>query len=399
MKDASPIVNAGSRMCQPITQKNCRRERISGSSVIGSLRQPARHDARGSGSWLRARSGRIGPCYANVTGDARAAAPAFRSVQETDCRHAPPSHIPVQWPPIHAYCRAQPRKLRPTGDAVTDADLVATRAAIIAAERTSEPVCVPTLIVAARLPDDLASPVQALAARLVRQLRADRTRASGVDALMREFSLSSQEGVALMCLAEALLRIPDTANRDRLIRDKLGGADWRSHVGASPSLFVNAASWGLVITGKLVATSSEQGLSAAIGRLLTRGGEPLIRRGLDLAMRLLGRQFVLGQTIAEALDHARPNEAKGYLLFLRHARRGGDDGGRCGALRRTVSPGDRCHRRGQSRPRRARGRRHLDQTVGIASALWLQPSRVGWSASCCRCCATWPSWRARTTSA
>jgi RHH-type transcriptional regulator, proline utilization regulon repressor / proline dehydrogenase / delta 1-pyrroline-5-carboxylate dehydrogenase len=171
---------------------------------------------------------------------------------------------------------------------------------------------VPKLIAAARLPEELATPIQTLAARLVQQLRAQRTRSSGVDALMREFSLSSQEGVALMCLAEALLRIPDTANRDRLIRDKLGGADWRAHVGSSPSLFVNAASWGLVITGKLVATSSEQGLSAAIGRLLTRGGEPLIRAGLDLAMRLLGRQFVLGQTIAEALEHARPHEAKGF---------------------------------------------------------------------------------------
>jgi RHH-type proline utilization regulon transcriptional repressor/proline dehydrogenase/delta 1-pyrroline-5-carboxylate dehydrogenase len=175
-----------------------------------------------------------------------------------------------------------------------------------------EPDCVPKLIAAAHLPQELATQIQALAARLVRQLRAERSRSSGVDALMREFSLSSQEGVALMCLAEALLRIPDTANRDRLIRDKLGGADWRAHVGASPSLFVNAASWGLVITGKLVATSSEQGLSAAIGRLLTRGGEPLIRAGLDLAMRLLGRQFVLGQTIAEALEHARPHEAKGF---------------------------------------------------------------------------------------
>ena len=195
---------------------------------------------------------------------------------------------------------------------MTNTDLVGTRAAITRSDRTPEPVCVPTLIAAARLPEDLATQVQALAARLVRQLRAERTRASGVDALMREFSLSSQEGVALMCLAEALLRIPDIANRDRLIRDKLGGADWRAHVGSSPSLFVNAASWGLVITGKLVATSSERGLSAAAGRLLARGGEPLIRAGLDLAMRLLGRQFVLGQTIAEALEHARPNEAKGF---------------------------------------------------------------------------------------
>jgi RHH-type proline utilization regulon transcriptional repressor/proline dehydrogenase/delta 1-pyrroline-5-carboxylate dehydrogenase len=195
---------------------------------------------------------------------------------------------------------------------VTNADLIETRAAIIHADRTPEPVCVPKLIAAARLPEELAPQVQTLAARLVRQLRAERTRSSGVDALMREFSLSSQEGVALMCLAEALLRIPDRANRDRLIRDKLGGADWRAHVGSSRSLFVNAASWGLVITGKLVATSSEQGLSAAMGRLLARGGEPLIRAGLDLAMRLLGRQFVLGQTIAEALEHARPLEAKGF---------------------------------------------------------------------------------------
>jgi RHH-type transcriptional regulator, proline utilization regulon repressor / proline dehydrogenase / delta 1-pyrroline-5-carboxylate dehydrogenase len=142
---------------------------------------------------------------------------------------------------------------------VTNADLVGTRAAIIRADRTPEPVCVPKLIAAARLPEPLAPEVQALAVRLVQQLRAQRTRASGVDALMREFSLSSQEGVALMCLAEALLRIPDTANRDRLIRDKLGGGDWRSHLGSSPSLFVNAASWGLVITGKLVATNASRG--------------------------------------------------------------------------------------------------------------------------------------------
>ncbi|PZW42123.1 L-proline dehydrogenase /delta-1-pyrroline-5-carboxylate dehydrogenase [Humitalea rosea] len=195
---------------------------------------------------------------------------------------------------------------------VTDAALQATRAAIIRMERPPEPGCVPPLIEAARQPEPLAAPVQALAMRLVTQLRAERSRASGVDALMREFSLSSQEGVALMCLAEALLRIPDRDTRDRLIRDKLGGGDWRAHLGASPSLFVNAASWGLVITGELVGTSNETGLSAALRRLVSRGGEPLIRAGLDLAMRMLGRQFVLGQTIAEALEHARPMEAKGF---------------------------------------------------------------------------------------
>ena len=191
-------------------------------------------------------------------------------------------------------------------------DLTASRAAIAEGDRAPEPVCVPPLIEAARLPDALRGPVRELAHRLVRQLRAERSRASGVDALMQEFSLSSQEGVALMCLAEALLRIPDVDNRDRLIRDKLGGADWRSHLGASPSLFVNAASWGLLVTGRLVGTSSDRGLSAAITRLLARSGEPVIRAGLDLAMRLLGRQFVLGQDIGEALDHARPMEARGF---------------------------------------------------------------------------------------
>ena len=132
-------------------------------------------------------------------------------------------------------------------------------------------------------------------------MRAERSQAGGVDALMLEFSLDSREGVALMCVAEALLRIPDAATRDRLIRDKIGRGDWRAHVGASPSLFVNAAAWGLLVTGKLVDTRSEGALEQALASLLRKGGEPLIRKGVDLAMRLLGRQFVTGRTIDEAL--------------------------------------------------------------------------------------------------
>ncbi len=87
---------------------------------------------------------------------------------------------------------------------------------------------------------------------MVEAVRTKRTRASGVDALMHEFSLSSEEGVALMCLAEALLRIPDYQTADRLIADKISKGDWRRHLGESPSLFVNAATWGLLITCKLV---------------------------------------------------------------------------------------------------------------------------------------------------
>ena len=115
-----------------------------------------------------------------------------------------------------------------------------------------------------------------------------------------------------MCLAEALLRIPDDDTRDALIRDKIGGGDWRAHLGHSPSLFVNAATWGLLLTGRLTATSSEQGLSAALVRLIGRGGEPLIRTGVNIAMRLMGEQFVAGQTIDEALDNGRDREAQGF---------------------------------------------------------------------------------------
>ena len=123
---------------------------------------------------------------------------------------------------------------------------------------------------------------------------------------MLEFSLDSREGVALMCVAEALLRIPDASTRNRLIRDKIGRGDWRAHVGASPSLFVNAAAWGLLVTGKLVDTRNEGALEQALASLLRKGGEPLIRKGVDLAMRLLGRQFVTGRTIDEAPQCARP---------------------------------------------------------------------------------------------
>jgi RHH-type proline utilization regulon transcriptional repressor/proline dehydrogenase/delta 1-pyrroline-5-carboxylate dehydrogenase len=182
---------------------------------------------------------------------------------------------------------------------------------ITAAYRQPETACVPPLVEQAKLPDRIAVDVQMMAARLVEALRGKQT-GGGVEGLIREFSLSSQEGVALMCLAEALLRIPDRDTRDLLIRDKVSRGDWRSHLGSGPSLFVNAATWGLVITGKLVATSSEKGLSSAITRMIARGGEPLIRKGVDMAMRLMGEQFVTGQTIDEALRNGRSREARGF---------------------------------------------------------------------------------------
>ena len=185
------------------------------------------------------------------------------------------------------------------------------RAAITAAYRRPETQCLPPLITEATLPAPVADQARQLARKLVEALRGKR-RGGGVEALIHEYALSSQEGVALMCLAEALLRIPDHATRDALIRDKIGHGNWQSHVGHSPSLFVNAATWGLVVTGRLVATSSEAGLGAALTRLIGRGGEPLIRKGVDLAMRMMGEQFVAGQTIAEALANSRRLEAQGF---------------------------------------------------------------------------------------
>jgi len=189
------------------------------------------------------------------------------------------------------------------------------RAAITAAWRMPEPQAVAPLLEQARLAPGQAEATDALAQRIagtLRQRKASAGRAGIVQGLLQEFALSSQEGVALMCLAEALLRIPDHATRDALIRDKIAHGQWHAHLGKSPSLFVNAATWGLLLTGKLVATHSESGLSSALGRLIGKGGEPLIRKGVDMAMRMMGEQFVTGETIAEALANARAMEAQGF---------------------------------------------------------------------------------------
>ena len=191
----------------------------------------------------------------------------------------------------------------------------ALRQAITRAWLRPETQLVPGLLEQARLPGDMAARAQALALRVAGALRQRKT-ATGksglVQGLLQEFSLSSQEGIALMCMAEALLRIPDTPTRDALIRDKISQGNWRQHVGKGSSMFVNAAAWGLMLTGKLVSTHSETGMSASLGRLIAKGGEPLIRKGVDMAMRMMGEQFVTGQTMQAALQHAGSLEVKGF---------------------------------------------------------------------------------------
>jgi len=187
----------------------------------------------------------------------------------------------------------------------------ALRRAITAAYRRSEPECLAELLDHAALPADLRDRVNRTARELVTDLRG-KSVGGGVEGLVQEFSLSSQEGVALMCLAEALLRVPDEPTRDALIRDKIASGDWKSHLGGGRSLFVNAATWGLVVTGKLLDSVNDRGLAAALARLVARTGEPVIRRAVDLTMRLMGEQFVTGETIDEALRRARTMEAKGF---------------------------------------------------------------------------------------
>jgi len=189
------------------------------------------------------------------------------------------------------------------------------RAAITAAWRRPETDALPMVLEQARMSTEMAAQTQSLAYQLAEKLRNQKNlsgKAGLVQGLLQEFSLSSQEGVALMCLAEALLRIPDKATRDALIRDKISNGNWQAHLGRSPSLFVNAATWGLLFTGRLVATHNEASLSHSLNRIISKSGEPLIRKGVDMAMRLMGEQFVTGETIAEALANARKLEDKGF---------------------------------------------------------------------------------------
>ena len=187
------------------------------------------------------------------------------------------------------------------------------RDAITAATRLPEPQAVALLVADATLSPEQQRNARALALDLAAKVRDTRRDSGGADALIQTFSLSSEEGIALMCLAEALLRIPDAATADALIRDKIGRGDWRSQAGLSDSLFVNAACWGLVITGKLVGSPPDANvLARALTDSLARIGEPVIRAAMRAAMRFLGEQFVLGETIDAAIERARQCEARGY---------------------------------------------------------------------------------------
>ena len=188
------------------------------------------------------------------------------------------------------------------------------RAAVRAAYRADETDVVKQLVDEAQLPHVALDRIAERARGLVAAVRRKSHGQGGLDAFMHEFELSSREGVVLMCLAEALLRVPDAHTVDKLIADKIADADWEAHLGQSDSLFVNASTWALMLTGRVIRLdeSETRDLTGVLRRMVHRSGEPVIRSAVTQAMRILGRQFVMGRTIDEALDRAAPEEAKGY---------------------------------------------------------------------------------------
>lgn len=187
------------------------------------------------------------------------------------------------------------------------------RSAINKAYRIDEFSYVTELCEKAALDSQKMMAVKSSATKLVESVRTERKKSTGIDSFLTEYALSSEEGIALMCLAEALLRVPDNATIDNLIKDKLAGADWGSHRGQSDSFFVNATTWALMLTGKvLTPEKAENTLSKALLKLVNRSSEAVIRTAVDKAMRIMSKQFVMGRTISEAITRAKKKEAKGY---------------------------------------------------------------------------------------
>ncbi len=155
--------------------------------------------------------------------------------------------------------------------------------------------------------------IKILAIKLVENVRSKIDQMDGVDAFMKEYDLSSKEGIVLMCMAEALLRIPDKGTAEKLIKDKLLDADWKSHMGKSDSTFVNASTWGLMLTGKIIdIDENKKGLSKIFDKMLNRTGEPAVRAGVYQAMKVMGKQFVMGRTIKEALKRSQTKKHREY---------------------------------------------------------------------------------------
>lgn len=199
-----------------------------------------------------------------------------------------------------------------TGSLITDCP---TRQKIREFYRIDENFAVDQLLPLAEVNVSARSRAWERARKMVLQIRQDQAGKGAIDALLNEYSLSSEEGVVLMCLAEALLRVPDPHTQDALIRDKISQGQWSAHLGSSDSLFVNASSWGLLVTGSMVDYSDKrkQDSLGLLKKTLGRLGEPVIRKSMNLAMKIMGKQFVMGETITAATKRASKKEQQGYV--------------------------------------------------------------------------------------
>jgi RHH-type proline utilization regulon transcriptional repressor/proline dehydrogenase/delta 1-pyrroline-5-carboxylate dehydrogenase len=184
---------------------------------------------------------------------------------------------------------------------------------ITSACRIDETECLEKLLQEAVFPSAVLEKIQAIGASLIHQTREQFNKQGGAASFLREYDLSSEEGIALMCLAEALLRIPDTHTMDQLIADKLSTLDWL-HSHSAHSLFAHAAAWSLMLTGRIFAPAIhyQKTLSASLKCLLSQTGETLLRPAILQGVKKISGQFVMGATIEEALQRAKPMESQGY---------------------------------------------------------------------------------------
>lgn len=191
------------------------------------------------------------------------------------------------------------------------ATLTIDRAELRRAYRQDEEACIAARLEQAAPAKRVADDAAALAVRLIEGARGHK--ASGIDAFLQQYGLDTDEGIALMCLAEALLRVPDPRTADALIKDKLAHIDWGDHLGESSSTFVNAATFSLMLTGEVLdpPEAHQRGMGSTLKRTMNRLGEPVIRKATLQAMRIMGGQFVFGRDIGEALKRAAPDRAKG----------------------------------------------------------------------------------------
>ncbi len=188
--------------------------------------------------------------------------------------------------------------------------LASLRSAIRSNTSPDEAMAVARLIKAAGLTGKDRARIVARAAKLVTEIRSSASPGL-MESFLSEYGLNTEEGVALMCLAEALLRVPDADTMDALIEDKIAPSDWGTHLGRSSSSLVNASTWGLMLTGKVL-TDEQPGVAGQLRSMVKRLGEPVIRTATARAMKEMGRQFVLGETIQDAMTRAEGQQAKGY---------------------------------------------------------------------------------------